>query len=216
MPIDAIRPLIDIPTGFLADQRRARRQGRRSRRCSGSSRARSGPGATGQDAAGVQRGGQAAAQRAQPRPLLLLGRRAVRRRLPDPQLVQHDRAAADARDRHAAHARRLARPGHADDPDRGADHRRARQRARPRARDRARQRADRADARHGDAGRCASASRAGPAIVAVVIGMLVTAAGALWPARRAGRVSPIRAVLGTRGVAHARRGAARLRVRRSP
>ena len=39
----------------------------------------------------------------------------------------------------------------------------------------------------------------GPAIVAVVIGMLVTAAGALWPARRAGRVSPIRAVLGNRG-----------------
>jgi putative ABC transport system permease protein len=39
----------------------------------------------------------------------------------------------------------------------------------------------------------------GPAIVAVVIGMLVTAGGALWPARRAGRVSPIRAVLGNRG-----------------
>lgn len=39
----------------------------------------------------------------------------------------------------------------------------------------------------------------GPAVVAVVIGMLVTAGGALWPARRAGRVSPIRAVLGTRG-----------------
>jgi putative ABC transport system permease protein len=39
----------------------------------------------------------------------------------------------------------------------------------------------------------------GPAIVAVVIGMLVTAGGALWPARRAGRVSPIRAVLGSRG-----------------
>src|SRR4051812_2400856 len=40
----------------------------------------------------------------------------------------------------------------------------------------------------------------GPAITAVVVGMLVTAAGAVWPARRAGRISPIRAVLGARGV----------------
>ena len=41
---------------------------------------------------------------------------------------------------------------------------------------------------------------AGPAIIAVVIGMVVTLLGAAWPARRAGRVSPIRAVLGARGV----------------
>ena len=45
----------------------------------------------------------------------------------------------------------------------------------------------------------------GPAITAVTVGMLVTAAGALWPARRAGRISPIRAVLGTRGVRRAPR-----------
>ena len=41
---------------------------------------------------------------------------------------------------------------------------------------------------------------AGPAITAVVLGMVVTLLGAAWPARRAGRVSPIRAVLGARGM----------------
>jgi putative ABC transport system permease protein len=41
---------------------------------------------------------------------------------------------------------------------------------------------------------------AGPAIAAVTVGVLVTLAGAAWPARRAGRISPIRAVLGARGV----------------
>jgi len=46
---------------------------------------------------------------------------------------------------------------------------------------------------------------AAPAVVAVLIGMVVTAGGALWPARRAGRVSPIRAVLGSRGVRKAPR-----------
>jgi putative ABC transport system permease protein len=46
---------------------------------------------------------------------------------------------------------------------------------------------------------------AGPAVVAVLIGMVVTAGGALWPARRAGRVEPIRAVLGSRGVRKAPR-----------
>jgi putative ABC transport system permease protein len=46
---------------------------------------------------------------------------------------------------------------------------------------------------------------AGPAIVAVLIGMVVTAGGALWPARRAGRVAPIRAVLGSRGIRNAPR-----------
>ena len=39
-----------------------------------------------------------------------------------------------------------------------------------------------------------------PAIAAVALGVLVTTIGAAWPARRAGRVAPIRAVLGTRGV----------------
>ena len=38
---------------------------------------------------------------------------------------------------------------------------------------------------------------AGAAITAAVIGMLVTLLGAFWPAHRAGRVSPIRAVLGS-------------------
>jgi putative ABC transport system permease protein len=47
----------------------------------------------------------------------------------------------------------------------------------------------------------------GPAIIAVVVGMLVTTAGAAWPARRAGRVSPIRAVLGSRGTRRAPRTA---------
>jgi putative ABC transport system permease protein len=37
---------------------------------------------------------------------------------------------------------------------------------------------------------------AGAAVTAAVIGMLVTLLGAYWPAHRAGRVSPIRAVLG--------------------
>jgi putative ABC transport system permease protein len=41
---------------------------------------------------------------------------------------------------------------------------------------------------------------AGPAITAVLIGLIVTLAGAAWPARRAGRIAPIRAVLGDRGV----------------
>ena len=41
---------------------------------------------------------------------------------------------------------------------------------------------------------------AGPAVTAVVLGLLVTTFGAAWPARRAGRVAPIRAVLGARGV----------------
>jgi putative ABC transport system permease protein len=48
---------------------------------------------------------------------------------------------------------------------------------------------------------------AGPAVVAVVVGLVVTAVGAAWPARRAGRVSPIRAVLGARGVRRAPRRA---------
>jgi putative ABC transport system permease protein len=46
---------------------------------------------------------------------------------------------------------------------------------------------------------------AGPAVTAVLVGVLVTAVGAAWPARRAGRVSPIRAVLGARGVSRAPR-----------
>ncbi|HET8759055.1 MAG TPA: FtsX-like permease family protein [Solirubrobacteraceae bacterium] len=40
---------------------------------------------------------------------------------------------------------------------------------------------------------------AGPAIAAFILGMVVTLLGAAWPARRAGRISPIRAVLGSRG-----------------
>jgi putative ABC transport system permease protein len=37
-------------------------------------------------------------------------------------------------------------------------------------------------------------------VVAVVVGVGTSVAGALWPARRAGRTSPIRAVLGTEGL----------------
>src|SRR3954447_1908497 len=36
----------------------------------------------------------------------------------------------------------------------------------------------------------------GAAITASILGIVVTAAGAFWPARRAGRVPPIRAALG--------------------
>jgi putative ABC transport system permease protein len=36
----------------------------------------------------------------------------------------------------------------------------------------------------------------GPAIAAVLTGLLVTAGAAFWPARRAGRIAPIEAVLG--------------------
>jgi putative ABC transport system permease protein len=41
---------------------------------------------------------------------------------------------------------------------------------------------------------------AAPAVVAVLVGLLATAVGALWPARRAGRVSPVRAALGAIGL----------------
>jgi putative ABC transport system permease protein len=49
----------------------------------------------------------------------------------------------------------------------------------------------------------------GAAITAIVVGVVVTTAGALYPARRAGRVSPMRAVLGG---AHIRRTPRRLRL----
>jgi putative ABC transport system permease protein len=51
---------------------------------------------------------------------------------------------------------------------------------------------------------------AGAAVVAVVTGLLATFAGAYWPARRAGRIAPIRAVLGERS-----RGSVRHPVRRA-
>ena len=70
--------------------------------------------------------GQRAARGAQRRPLLLLGRRAVRGRLPDPEQLQHDRAPAHARARHAAHARRVARDGDGVRARRGARARRGR------------------------------------------------------------------------------------------
>lgn len=46
---------------------------------------------------------------------------------------------------------------------------------------------------------------AGPAVTAVVVGMIATLAGAAWPALRAGRISPIRALVGDRGVRRAPR-----------
>ena len=60
------------------------------------------------------------ARRAQHRSLLLLGRGAVRRRLPDPEQLQHDGAPAHARARDAPHARRLAPHGDELGSDRGA------------------------------------------------------------------------------------------------
>jgi putative ABC transport system permease protein len=44
-----------------------------------------------------------------------------------------------------------------------------------------------------------------PAIAAVATGLLATVAGALWPALRAGRISPLRALIGDRGVRRAPR-----------
>src|SRR4029450_514496 len=49
----------------------------------------------------------------------------------------------------------------------------------------------------------------GAAITAAFIGIVVTLLGAWWPARRAGRISPIRAVLGT---AQVRRTASKRRL----
>ena len=49
----------------------------------------------------------------------------------------------------------------------------------------------------------------GAAVTAAILGVLVTLVGAFWPARRAGRISPIRAVLGD---ANVRRGARKSRV----
>jgi putative ABC transport system permease protein len=41
---------------------------------------------------------------------------------------------------------------------------------------------------------------AGAAIAAVIVGLVATVAGALWPARRAGRVPPVQAVIGGRAI----------------
>ena len=65
-----------------------------------------GKGRRGRDPRGEGRGGPEAAPGLQRRPLLLRRHGAVRRRLPDLQQLQHDRAPAHARDRHAAHPRR--------------------------------------------------------------------------------------------------------------
>src|SRR3954454_6273106 len=50
---------------------------------------------------------------------------------------------------------------------------------------------------------------AGAAVIAVLTGMFATFAGAYWPARRAGRIAPIRAVLGERAISSGRRSLAR-------
>jgi putative ABC transport system permease protein len=50
---------------------------------------------------------------------------------------------------------------------------------------------------------------AGAAVVAVITGLVATFAGVYWPARRAGRIAPIRAVLGQRSAGGARNRAAR-------
>jgi putative ABC transport system permease protein len=49
----------------------------------------------------------------------------------------------------------------------------------------------------------------GAAVIAVITGLVATLAGAYWPARRAGRIAPIRAVLGQRADGNGRHRAAR-------
>ena len=102
-PADRAADGLACRSAIVADDR-----ARRRRRSSGASQRALGPGAHVQTPSGFGDEISAAARRAQRRPLLLLGDRAVRRRLPDPQQLQHDRAPAHARARDAAHARRLA------------------------------------------------------------------------------------------------------------
>ena len=130
------------------------------------------------------------ARLARRRPLLLLGHRAVRGHVPDPQLLQHDRAAAHARDRHAARARRRPGADRAHDPDRGSAAG-ARRLARSGWRS-ARGwrccccRRCRASACRSRACTTRPAPRSRPSWRA----SLATLIGAAWPAVRAGRVAP--------------------------
>ena len=75
-----------------------------------------------------------------------------------------------------------------------------RRRPRPRARGRAGAGAGRADAERSTSRSATSRLTAIAPIAAVATGLLTAVLGALQPARRAGRTSPIRAVLGTEGL----------------
>ena len=180
--------IMDMPTGWHQISVAVDRPAPASRRRSGGSQRALGPGVEVKTPQGYGDDVEQQLDGAQRRPLLLLGRRAVRRRLPDPQLVQHDRAAAHARARHAAHARRHAPDG-----------RRARSSSRRwssawsarvlglGARPRPRRRPDRADARLRHAGRRRCRSPPAPAVIAVRHRPARDARRrALWPARRAG------------------------------
>ena len=128
MPLAAARRVFDQPKGWMqisiaamdrgevgpAQEARRAGRGQRARTCR--------PPASSPDQ--IER----AARRTEHGPLLLLGRRAVRGRLPDPEQLQHDGAPAHARARHAPHARRVAADGDRVGADRGARDRRRRHR----------------------------------------------------------------------------------------
>jgi hypothetical protein len=104
---------------------------------SGPSRSSAGASARAPPAAGCRRGLGAERQPAASStrstcPLLLLRRRALRRRLPHPQQLQHDGAAPHPRARHAADARRDARQDRPRRARRGARRRRGRHGTGPR------------------------------------------------------------------------------------
>ena len=133
-------------------------------------------------------------------PLLLRGDGPLRRGLPDLQRLQHDRVPADARDRDAPHARDAAAPDH------GSVLREAALLGLAGAvlglglGIGLALRACRARARPGLPRRQARRSSWWAPVAAVATGLLTAVLGALYPARRAGRTSPIRAVLGTEGL----------------
>ena len=110
MPLATARRAFDKPDVFdeVEVRRRRRRRGQRSTRSSDRLEREFGKGV---EVATPQAKGediQHQLQALQRRPLLLRRHGAVRRRLPDLQQLQHDRAPAHARDRHAADARRHA------------------------------------------------------------------------------------------------------------
>ena len=100
----------DRQRGSLGRSHRDRRRGRRRRSGAAADRSDERQRDRSRDPGLEGRRRQRTARRPRHRPLLLLRDGALRRRLPDPQLVQHDRAAADPRDRHAAGAGRLPPP----------------------------------------------------------------------------------------------------------
>ena len=103
------RDLMDEAPQARRDQRRRRRRRERDRRRARAAQGRARQGGRGSLTPTAKSDEvESQLQALQRDPLLLRGDGAVRRRLPDLQLVQHDRLPAHARDRDAAHAR--ARP----------------------------------------------------------------------------------------------------------